>query len=254
MAENTSPRVQSIDRALLILETLSNYDSLSLIEISKKVNLHKATTYRLVNSLLENGYIEKMPSTKQYRISLKLFQIGNRRIQNIDFLNVAKSMIHQLALEIGQTVHLVVEDNQEVLYIDKHDPENGRSYMQSKIGKKAPLYATAVGKAILATKTNNEIYEYWQQTEIKPLTDHTIIKFEDFIKVIEQIRQNGYALDDEENEYNVVCIGSSFSSYRELAAGAISISISSKDKDLIPSYAEKIKQTTNKISNLLGSF
>lgn len=69
MVENSPNRVQSVDRALLILETLSNYDMLSLMELSEKVHLHKATTHRLVNSLLENGYIEKNPLTKQYKIS-----------------------------------------------------------------------------------------------------------------------------------------------------------------------------------------
>src|SRR5690606_8763718 len=120
MTNNPTGGVQTIDRALTILETLSNYDNLSLMEISEKVQLHKATTHRLINSLLQNGYIEKDPTTKKYRISLKLFQLGNRRVQNIDFLNVAKSMIRQLSQEINQTVHLVIEDDNEVLYIDKH--------------------------------------------------------------------------------------------------------------------------------------
>uniref|UniRef100_UPI00344B97FC IclR family transcriptional regulator n=1 Tax=Carnobacterium sp. TaxID=48221 RepID=UPI00344B97FC len=244
--------VQSVDRALSILEVLSNHDSLSLVEISKKVDLHKATTYRLVNSLLENEYVEKIEATKHYRISLKLFEIGNRRIQNISFLNVAKSMIHQLALEIDQTVHLVIEDKQEVLYIDKHDPENSSNYMESKIGKKASLYNTAVGKAILSTKTNEEIKKYWDNTEIRPITQHTITEFPKFINLIEDARENAFALDDEENEIGIVCIGSSFSSHDNHAAGAISISISSKDRDLIPEYAKKIKETTSKISRLLG--
>lgn len=244
--------VQSIDRALSILEVLSDHDSLSLVDISKKVDLHKATAYRLVNSLLKNGYVEKIESTKHYRISLKLFEIGNRRIQNISFLNVAKSMIHQLALEIDQTVHLVIEDKQEVLYIDKHDPENSSNFMQSKIGKKAFLYNTAVGKAILSTKADEEIKKYWNNTDIKPLTQHTITEFPKFMILIEEIRENGFALDDEENELGVVCIGSSFSSHDNPAAGAISISISSKDRKLIPEYAEKIKETTGKISRLLG--
>ena len=119
-AVNTSPKVQSIDRALAILETLADYPSLSLMELSEKVHLHKATTHRLVNSLMENGYIDRNPDTKQYRISLKMFHLGNKRVHNIDFLNVAKSMIRQFSDDTRQTVHLVVEDNDEVLYIDKY--------------------------------------------------------------------------------------------------------------------------------------
>lgn len=254
MVENSPNRVQSVDRALLILETLSNYDMLSLMEISEKVHLHKATTHRLINSLLENGYIEKNPVTKQYKISLKLFQIGNRRVQNIDFLNVAKSMIRQLAQDLNQTVHLVVEDNGEVLYIDKHDPTGNESRLSSKIGQKAPMYVTAVGKSMLATKSNEEIRAIWEQSDIKPLTDHTITSLDQFMKEIETVRQNGYAIDNQENEYGVICIGAVFSSYKDLAAGAISISIPASDTEKQPFYIEKIIETSNKISRLLGQF
>lgn len=254
MANNSPGKVQTIDRALSILEILSNYDNLSLMEISEKVQLHKATTHRLVNSLLENGYIEKDATTKKYRISLKLFQLGNRRVQNIDFLNVAKSMIRQLSQEINQTVHLVIEDDNEVLYIDKHDSQDSETRMHSRIGKKAPMYVTAVGKAILATKTNSAIVDYWNQVDIQPKTTHTITNLEDFLAEIDTVRQQGYAIDNEENEYGIVCIGASFASYKDSSAGAISISLplsEVKNKDI---YIQKIVETTRKISSLLGHF
>lgn len=254
MSTNTTTRVQSVDRALSILETLSNYKSLSLIEISEKVNLHKATTHRLLNSLLDNGYIEKDPISKQYRISLKLFELGNRRVQNIDFLNVAKSMIRQLAIEINQTVHLVVEDNNEVLYIDKYDPIGNENRMQSKIGMKAPMYCTAVGKAILATKSNSEITKYWEKTNIRKLTNNTIIDLENFLEEIEDIRKNGYALDNEENEQGIMCVGAAFSSFRKIAAGAISISLPVSEIEKRPLFIEKVLETTEKTSKLLGHF
>lgn len=254
MSENAVSRVQTIDRASFILETLSNHDHLSLAEISDKVELHKATTHRLVNSLLENGYIEKEPATKKYRISLKLFQLGNRRVQNIDFLNVAKSMIRQLSLETNQTVHLVVEDENEVLYIDKHDSKKNEHLMKSKIGEKAPMYVTAVGKAILATKSNATIAEYWNQTDIQQKTSHTIMNLEDFMTEINLIREQGYAVDNEEHEYGIVCIGASFSSYKEITAGALSITLHVDELDNKEQYVQKIVETARKTSKLLGYF
>lgn len=85
MSTNTTTRVQSVDLALCILETLLNYKFLSLIEISEKVNFHKTTSHCLLNSLLDNAYIENDPISKQYRISLKLLELGNRCVQNIVF-------------------------------------------------------------------------------------------------------------------------------------------------------------------------
>ena len=252
-AVNTSPKVQSIDRALAILETLADYPSLSLMELSEKVHLHKATTHRLVNSLMENGYIDRNPDTKQYRISLKMFHLGNKRVHNIDFLNVAKSMIRQLSDDTRQTVHLVVEDNDEVLYIDKYGESRGVR-MQSKIGTKAPLYCTAVWKALLSTRQNAAVREYWDSIVPEQKTGRTITTYEDLISELDEIRRNGYALDDEEFEEGIVCIAAAFSSAREVAAGAISISLPLSDMVDKEFYTGKILEYSTKISQLLGHF
>lgn len=249
----TGSKVQSVDRALAILETLANCQSLSLMELSEKVQLHKATTHRLVNSLLDNGYIDRDPITKQYRISLKMFELGNKRVHNIDFLNVAKSMIRQLSDDTKQTVDLVVEDNDEVLYIDKYGESRG-SRTESKIGTKSQLYYTAVGKAILATRQNESIKEYWDKIIPEQRTAHTITTYDRLIREIEEVRKNGYAIDDEECDNGIFCIGAAFASFRDLAAGAISISLPISEKENKEFYIEKVLEYATKISQLLGHF
>lgn len=244
-------KVQSIDRAVLILETLADHSSLGLGELSEKVGLHKATTHRIVHSLIENGFIEQLDETKQYRVSLRMFELGNKRVQNIDFINVAKSNIRQLSEEIKQTVHLVIEDNDEILYIDKYGDYH-ESKMRSKIGLKAPLYCTAVGKAMLAMRTNNEISAYWENLELEQKTEHTLTNYKHFIEEIEKVREDGYALDDEEFEYGVFCVGSIFSSYKESVAGAISISLPIEEKTNKEYYIRKTCEYAERITQLLG--
>lgn len=247
----TGSKVQSIDRAVSILEILSEYTSLSLHELSEKVQLHKATTHRIVNSLVDNGFIEQMKETKQYRISLRMFELGNKRVQNIDFLNVAKSIIRQLSTEINQTVHLVIEDGDEILYIDKYGDQT-ESKMRSKIGLKAPLYCTAVGKAILATRSEEAIKTYWNRIDAEAKTANTITNYDTFTPELQKIRDLGYAVDDEEFEYGVFCIGSVFSSYKEIAAGAISISLGITEKENKEYYVNKTLECARKITSLLG--
>ncbi|WP_027108902.1 IclR family transcriptional regulator [Lacticigenium naphthae] len=254
MTSETSSTVQSVDRALKILEALSKQDSMSLVTLSEETGLHKATAHRLVNTLLVNGYIEQNPSTKHYAISLKLFELGNSKIQNIDFLNVAKSMIQQLALDLGQTVHLVIDDNDSVLYIDKYQVEKYENRMKSKIGKRAPMYCTAVGKAILATHTNAEITDFWNRNEIQQFTRNTLTNLDDFLKEIEEIRRKGYAMDNQEHEYGVVCVGAAFSSYNQVAAGAMSVSIPIEEFKDEEKYIQKTLDTAHQTSRLLGSF
>lgn len=243
--------VQTIDRAARILETLADYPSLGLMELSEKVGLHKTTVHRLVASLMQNGFVEQDPDSKQYCISLKMFELGNKRVQNIDFLNVAKSMIRQLSVQINQTVHLVIEDKDEILYIDKYGVEN-EAKMRSKIGQKAPLYCTAVGKAILATRADHEIERYWGRIRPEKKTRQTITDLPAFLVEIETIRRQGHAIDNEEFEEGVVCIGCTFSSYKEHPAGAISISLPVEATGELPFYISQARESAEKISALLG--
>lgn len=249
--QNGPSKVQSIDRAVSILETLSKFSSLSLNDLSDQVGLHKATTHRLVQSLVENGFVEQIDDTKQYRISLRMFELGNKRVQNIDFVNVAKSNIRQLSQDINRTIHLVIEDKDEVLYIDKHGDDQ-EAKMRSKIGQKAPLYCTAVGKAILATRSLQEVEAYWKNITPEKKTGKTITEFEELLLELKEVREQGYALDDEEFEYGIVCVGAVFSSYKEVAAGAISISLSITEKPEIDFYVNKVVACSKRITQLLG--
>lgn len=254
MTEKLTTSVQSIDRAFLILETLSKSPSLSLTEISKKVNLHKVTTLRLVNSLLENGYIEKEHSTKQYRITLKVFQIGNRRIQNIDFLNIVKSMMQQLSQKLNLPIHLATEEQDQILLIDKSFSVNTPYLIESRIGEKIPLYRSAAGKAFLATKTNGAILNYWGREERIAKTKNTIIEMEPFLKEIEKTRVRGFAIDNEENEYGTLRISAVFSSYKDISEGALIISLPVSERSKVKEYGKELLETTKDTSNLLGFF
>ena len=244
--------VQSIDRALSILEIISEKEQISLKDLVDETQLSKATVHRLVNSLISNGYVQQNALTNQYEITFKMFQLGNKRVQNIDFLNVAKSMISQLMTTVGETCHLVVEDNNEVVYIDKFIPSNNNRSMASKIGKRAPMYCTAVGKSILSTYDNERIQEIWDQSNIVKLTENTITDYDQFIDEIAVIREQGYSVDNEENEKGIYCVSTYFVNYRNEVQGAISLSFPITELDKKEFFVDELKTCANKISRLLG--
>lgn len=244
--------VQSIDRALNILEIISNQEMISLKEIVNQTELSKSTVHRLINSLISNGYVKQNEATAQYEITFKMFQLGNKRVQNIDFLNVAKSMISQLTNTLEETCHLVVEDNSEVLYIDKFVPSNNTRAMASKIGKRAPMYCTAVGKSILSTYSDESIKEIWDQSNIIKLTDNTIIDFGEFMDEINKIRVQGYSVDNEENEQGIYCVSTYFVNYRNEVQGAISLSFPTTQMQQKEYFIDELKICAHKISKLLG--
>ena len=242
--------VQSLDRALAILEILSESEILTLSEITARTGLTKSTVHRLLSALMQNGYIEKI-NTGEYRITLKLFKLGNQRIQKIDFINIAKNFAGQLSSETNETVHLVIPDNNEILYIDKFDSENILFKTASKIGKTAPIYSTAVGKALVASYSNQDIVNMWNNFDLKKFTDNTITDLDEFIKEIEKVRKNGYAFDNEENEYGTFCIGAAFYNYLRKPVGAVSLSTSAENPDK-EKYINKVLICANRISGMLG--
>ncbi|WP_114604173.1 IclR family transcriptional regulator [Staphylococcus sp. EZ-P03] len=246
-------KVQSIDRALNLLEIIGQSGPLSLMELVEKSQLTKSTVHRLVNSLIDNNFVKKDNLTNQYALTYKLFQLGNNSVKNIDYLNIAKSLISRLSIETNETCHLVIEDNHEVLYIEKFIPSNSTNYMASKIGQRAPMYCTAVGKSILSTYSNDEIEDIWNQSKIYKYTENTIDNLNDLLLEINQIRSLGYAEDKEENEIGIRCIGSYFVNHRGEVQGAISLSFPKENIENKDFYVQSLKSITNSISKHLGA-
>ncbi|MFA5577119.1 MAG: IclR family transcriptional regulator [Tissierellaceae bacterium] len=246
--------VQSVDRTLSILEVLSDYkEGLGTTEIGEKVNLHKSTVHRLLATLIYKGYVVQDKTTNKYKMTLKLFELGNKAIADIDMLSTSKIYTKKLMESLNEVVHLVIRDNTDIVYIDKVEADN-TIRMASNIGKRAPLYCTSVGKAMMAYMEEELVEEIWDKSDIVKLTTNTIVDFNIFRKELKEIGQKGYAEDDEENEIGVRCVGAPVFNYRGEIEGAISISGPTIrfTKDKVEEFGEEVKKYAKKISRELG--
>ena len=247
--------VQSVVRGLNILEIVAEHNEIGLKEISTLSGLNKATAHRLLSTLIVAGYIEQVNKNGIYRPTYKLFSLGNKKVEHVDSYKIAHRFISELSNTIQATVHLVIEDNMEIVYIDKIDPTNSHSgfILKSQVGKRAPMYCTAVGKVLLSRYPNEKIKEIWESTDIKPLTPKTFINFEAFLEEINLIRSQGYALDLEEKEMSVVCVGCEFYNHKGLVEGAISTSIPIMYfESKADYYIKHVKECAANISKALG--
>ncbi|WP_411682476.1 IclR family transcriptional regulator [Clostridium thailandense] len=246
--------VQSVDRSLSILEVLSDYEEgLGITEISEKVNLHKSTVHRLLSTLIQKGYVKQDEDTNKYRLTLKLFELGSKNIGKMDIVNVVKPYLKELMKITNETVHLVVRDGNEIVYVDKVESEN-TIRMYSRIGKRNPLYCTAVGKAMLSYMEDEKVEQIWNQSKIERLTENTITDMEQFKEHLRLVRENRYAVDEQENEIGIRCLGAAVLNYRGEVSGAISISgsILSFTEDKIEKFSNILIEYTDKISKELG--
>lgn len=243
--------VQSVKRAFEMLEYFTQHETLSLAQLCEQMQLTKTTAHRFVTTLIELGYVEKT-SSNTYRLTIKLFEMGNKQLQLLDSYSVLKSMVISLAKGSEETVHMVIEDDGEILYIDKVTVNEVGLEMRSKIGMRAPMYCTAVGKALLATKSDREIERYWKRITPIAYTKKTKVSYEELLKEIYQIRRQGYALDDEEFEEGILCVGVAFATYQKNGAGAFSMSLQSSNRSRLDQLIPEILETSKKLTSVLG--
>jgi len=130
-------------------------------------------------------------------------------------MDVAKAHLERLSQRTGEAVHLVIRDARDIVYIYK--TESGPMRMSSRVGLRSPLYCTGVGKAILATLPPEEVEDVWNHSSLKKLTSRTVVD-------LTEMRANGYAIDDEENEMGVRCVAVAIPGPDGRAESAFSIS------------------------------
>lgn len=215
--------VESVCRAIDILELLAFSDrSSSLAEISHRLGLSKSTVHRLLGTLMHRGYVRQEEHSRHYVVGLRLFEITNYVADNLD-LHQANAYLTDLMKRTGETVHLAVLDQGEVVYVDKVESEH-TIRMHSSLGSRVPAYATSLGKVLFAYSDPELVDRLITQTEFKPLTKNTITDPEALKRQLRTIRRLGYAIDDEENEENIRCIGGPIFDFRGRIIAAFSVS------------------------------
>lgn len=215
--------VQSVERILGIIEVLAAHPAgVGLQKLAAEAGLAKSTTHRLLASLVQLGYARQDSVTGHYRLTLKMFELSSGIVNSMDIMGVAKLHLERLAQRTGEAVHLVIRDGRDIVYIYK--TESGPMRMSSRVGLRSPLYCTGVGKAILATLPPAEVEAVWNGSRPKKLTGRTVADLPHLQAQLEEVRANGYAIDDEENELGVRCVAVAIPGADGRAESAFSIS------------------------------
>src|SRR6201996_2731965 len=142
-------QLHSLDRAVAVLEMLGESDTaLSLAEVCQRLRLHKSTAHRSLMVLERSALIERTPENR-YRLGLKLYELGNRAVEQVDLRTRVHPFFRRLAAQVGETVHLSVLQKTSIVYLDKVEP-NRRVCVSSRTGTSNPVYCTSMGKAMLA--------------------------------------------------------------------------------------------------------
>ncbi|MDR3086275.1 MAG: IclR family transcriptional regulator [Christensenellaceae bacterium] len=215
--------VQSIDRALSIVETLaSEKDGLGVTEIAGRVNLHKSTVHRLLSALSERGYVEQRTGGA-YRLGMKLVELSSLYLNQVELKTEAQPYLRRLLQQTKQPVHLSILEDLEIVYIDKIESIHSIR-MYSQIGRRCPALCTAMGKALLSGLPDAELCAKVRAAKIPTYTSRSITDPELLIKEIRSARQHGWSRDDQEHEPGIRCIAAPIRDYRGNVIAAVSTS------------------------------
>ncbi len=250
--------VQTIERASSILDILGQSASgISIRELSDKIKLPKGTTHRLLSSLSYFGYVRQDSKTRNYLLGLKLVELGQLLLGQLDLRKEAEPFLRELAEKTKETVHLVFLDRNEIVYIDKLETDQNSSglKMASRVGLRNPAHSSAVGKVLLAHFTEEELKTFVKEKGLPKRTDNTITDPNQLKEHLRNVLSQGYAVDDEENEKGIRCVAAPI--YNDTGKTVAAISISGPafriTKKLIQdSLKKQVIETAFKISQRLG--
>jgi IclR family acetate operon transcriptional repressor len=252
-----STSVQSVDRALRLLNVLGNHKSgMTLTELHKasSLDISISTVHRLMSTLMDWEYVDQNPTTKIYTLGSQLLNLGSIALRQINLDHIPLNLLQELGKKMNELVNLTKLMGNRAVYINQIQAEDRAIKLFTQIGASVPLYCTGVGKAMLAFLPENR---RTQAMDCEPLQAHTINTITNRLKLIEElnrVRELGYATDNEEMEIGVRCIAAPIFRAGGDVIGAVSVSgpagrlPQSRDKEI----SESVVETAWKISGHLG--
>lgn len=248
--------IQSLQRAFALLEHLAGSGrNTGITSIAGHVGLHKSTCFGLLYTLQQLGCVVQ-DAQGRYSLGYKMYELGNAYLEGLDLRRLAAPYLRELVGLSTETVHLVVRQGLNAVYIDKLEGPHAMS-ITSQIGGQAAMYCSGVGKAILAFMEPAEQEEVMKQP-MPALTANTITTPRDLRAAIERIRAQGYSLDQEEIEVGLCCLAAPIFGVGGKVVGGISISgpcirlTEERKRELMPRLLEATRAISRQLGHLPG--
>lgn len=248
--------IQSVARALHLLELIAEMGGqATLSQLASRAGLNVSTSHHLLATLVARGYVARAGARGAYYLGSKILQLSTARVRQVGLVDMAAPYLRRLNEETGETVHLATLQGEDLVTLIKLEARDGVRLDAGTVGKSNAAHATATGKAILAWLPEREMLRVLAGKGMSRFTDNTITDVTGLIEELRHVRRNGFAVDREEFQPGVVCVGAAV---RDHAGGVIgSISISSPavraDEDYLDTITGLLTQATRALSEEFGS-
>jgi DNA-binding IclR family transcriptional regulator len=246
-------QVRSVRRAIQILEAFREGSSPTVTELSRALKLPKSSVYELVSTLAAEGVVRKEASSNRYRLGLRLVELARAASHDLDVRRVAHPLIEKLRDDLNETVQLTVLDGEQILYVDGCESTRQlRTFFES--GGRAPLYCTALGKAILANLPARDRERVLRRKSLRAFTSKTLTDPIALRRDLARIASRGFSIDDMEHEEGVRCVAAPIRDREGRAFASVSVSgpvhrvSPSRDAEI----ARRVMGVAEEISRRLG--
>jgi len=250
----TAYTVKSLVKALNILEVLAEEDPpYTLTQLSRRLHLHVSTVHRLLVNLVRYGFVEEDTISGGYQLSYRVLRMGLRVLDRLDFRRAAQSLLRDLNLRTKETVHLAILQEARAISIEKFDSPQPVG-LDARLGRVMPLHCTGVGKTLLAYQGEELLNQIAQSPGLTRMTAHTLTGLPQLRRELERIREQGYAIDQEEAVEGLRCVaGPVFNHLGQIVAA---FSVAGPAMRLtparVPEIAQMVRETSQNISYRLG--
>lgn len=239
----------TIGKACDVLEQVAAFGRpVRFAELLESSSFPKASLYRFLQSLTNQGMLSYDPDRQTYSPGLRLVRLAHSAWTQSSLAPIARPILDALSLETGETVHLAQLDSSQVLYVDKRNAKNPVE-MYSEAGKVGPAYCTGVGKAMLAFLDDDRLNKAISQQSFHRFTDKTLTSEAELRADLARIRERGFAMDDEEHEPGIICVACPILTSGGRVLGAISITGSTQrmDFDQLKKWVPRVRRSADQI-------
>ncbi len=247
-------QVQSVTRSITLLNALSYYSQgLTLSELAKTVGLANSTAHRLLTTMQNERFVRYDSERSVWLIGVQAFRVGSAFVRSRDLVTIARPFMRLLMQSEGETVSLAVEDRSEIVYLSQVETQKMMRAIAGP-GGRASMHCSGIGKMLLSSQSDTQLKETLSQMSLSRETSHTFTNVVDLTREIEQIRKQGFSVDDEEVAVGLRCIAAAI--YDENAVPLAAISISGPtariSRERIKSLGHSVRKVASDITKELG--
>ena len=247
-------RVPAITRMLDIFEFIAQGQTVSFEEIHTRLNIPKSSAYQLIRTVEERGYLRRIEQAGKYALGFRLYELGNLAIAQVNIRDEAMPILRELMNRTNQTCHLSILDGNEGVYVAKVESmQPVRIYTWE--GKRVAFHATAMGKILLAWLHDQHVDDILDTAQFPRFTESTITDPNEFKAHLRMVKERGWALDDQESEYDIRCIAAPIIGAGGDVVAALSVSglANNLKDDVLPNRLDMVLDAARSLSLRLGN-